>query len=104
VELCLFDAADRTVESMRVPLVERTNMVWHGYLPDARSSSAATGSTGPGARAGQRCAMKLLLDPYARAIGRPLAWHPSLFAFAAGSDAAGEADTSNSAPPPRSAP
>jgi len=101
VELCLFDAADRPIESMRVPLVERTNMVWHGYLPDARPGQLygyrVHGPWDP--RNGARFnAAKLLLDPYAKTIGRPLAWHPSLFAFAAGSDGSGDADNSNSAP------
>jgi glycogen operon protein len=101
VELCLFDAADRTVESMRVPLVERTNMVWHGYLPDARPGQLygyrVHGPWDP--RNGARFnPAKLLLDPYAKAIGRPLAWHPSLFAFAAESDGSSAADNSNSAP------
>jgi glycogen operon protein len=101
VELCLFDAADRMVESMRVPLVERTNMVWHGYLPDARPGQLygyrVHGPWDP--RNGARFnPAKLLLDPYAKAIGRPLAWHPSLFAFAAESDGSSGADNSNSAP------
>ena len=66
VELCLFDAADRPVESMRVPLVERTNMVWHGYLPDARPGQLygyrVHGPWDP--RTGARFnAAKLLLDP-----------------------------------------
>lgn len=36
IELCLFDGADGTVETARVPLVERDQGVWHAYLPDAR--------------------------------------------------------------------
>ena len=36
VELCLFDSADATKESARIALPEQTDMVWHGFLPDAR--------------------------------------------------------------------
>jgi glycogen operon protein len=35
VELCLFDPKGRR-EVERVELLERTNFVWHCYLPDAR--------------------------------------------------------------------
>ena len=36
VDLCLFDSPDAERESHCVTLPERTAMVWHGYLPDAR--------------------------------------------------------------------
>src|ERR1700754_4105216 len=68
VELCLFD--DEPHER-RVAMSERTDQVWHVYLPQAR----------PGLRYGYRVhgpwepaaghrfnPAKLLLDPYARAI------------------------------------
>ena len=35
VELCLFDSQDAEAESLTIPLPEQTDMVWHGYLPDA---------------------------------------------------------------------
>src|ERR1700759_4418686 len=35
VELCLFDSPESTQESVRIPLPEHTDLVWHGYLPDA---------------------------------------------------------------------
>ena len=34
VQLCLFNSAEAPLESVCVPLGERTNSVWHGYLPD----------------------------------------------------------------------
>ena len=34
VELCLFDSARMRPESQRIALPERTDLVWHGYLPD----------------------------------------------------------------------
>ena len=36
VELCLYDRPGDAEPSVRVSLRERTNMVWHVYLPDAR--------------------------------------------------------------------
>src|ERR1700685_2981500 len=35
VELCLFDGPGKR-ELLRVALPEQTDMVWHGYLPEAR--------------------------------------------------------------------
>ena len=35
VELCLFDPKGRH-ELQRVPLREQTDLIWHGYLPEAR--------------------------------------------------------------------
>jgi len=36
VELCLFGSRSEALETDRIRLSERTNMVWHAYLPDAR--------------------------------------------------------------------
>ena len=36
VELCLFDHPDDEKESARFELGERTDLIWHCYLPDAR--------------------------------------------------------------------
>jgi glycogen operon protein len=101
VELCLFDTTDAPTETLCVPLTERTNMVWHGYLPDA----------GPGQIYGFRVfgpwdpanghrfnPAKIVLDPYAKIVARPLAWHPSLFAYAPGTDGDGPAEMTDSAP------
>ncbi|HEU4353164.1 MAG TPA: glycogen debranching protein GlgX [Burkholderiales bacterium] len=70
VELCLFDPKGRR-EIERVPVRERTDFVWHCYLPEAR----------PGLLYGYRLhgphdpdrghrfdPSKILLDPYARLI------------------------------------
>ena len=35
VDLCIFDATGRR-ELQRIPLSERTDQVWHCYLPEAR--------------------------------------------------------------------
>ena len=34
VELCLFDSPDATHESVRIPIREQTNQIWHIFLPD----------------------------------------------------------------------
>jgi glycogen operon protein len=101
VELCLFDRATDARESVRIPVVDRTNDVWHVLLPDVR----------PGQLYGYRVAgpwnpssghrfnpAKVVLDPYARAIGRQIRWHPALFSYQLGTDGTGPEDTTDSAP------
>jgi isoamylase len=89
VELVLFDSSEATMESLCVPLRARTDTVWHAYLPDIRPGQLygyrVGGAWDPpsGARFSPA---KVLLDPYAKAIGRPLRWHPSLLAYQPGSD------------------
>jgi len=101
VHLCLFDDASATSERACVPLTERTDRVWHGYLPDLRPGQLygyrVYGPWDP-ARGLRFNPAKVLLDPYARAIGRPLSWHPSVFAFAADSEGDGAPTTDDSAP------
>jgi isoamylase len=87
VELCLFDSTDATKESKRIALREQTDMVWHAYLPDIAPGQLygyrVHGPYDP--RAGHRFnANKLLLDPYALAIGRRLTWDDSLFGYRIG--------------------
>jgi len=87
VELCLFNSPDAERESERIPLPERTDMVWHGYLPDVQ----------PGQLYGYRVhgpyepehghrfnPNKVLLDPYAKAIGRDLRWADEMFGYRIG--------------------
>jgi isoamylase len=77
VELCLFEE-NGLRESARLTLPERTDDVWHGYLPGAQ----------PGLLYGYRVhgpydplnghrfnPNKLLIDPYARALSGPLEWN-----------------------------
>jgi glycogen operon protein len=87
VELCLFDSPDATSESLTIPLPEHTDMVWHGYLPDVRPGQLygyrVRGPYDPGA--GHRFnPAKLLLDPYAKVVGRRERWDESLFGYTYG--------------------
>jgi glycogen operon protein len=71
VELCLFDDADPGREIARIPLRERTDQVWHAYLPEARPGLLYGYRVHGPARpeAGHRFnPAKVLLDPYARAV------------------------------------
>ena len=68
VELCLFDSADATKETARIALSEHTDMVWHGFLPDARPNQLygyrVHGPHDP--HAGHRFnPHKVVMDPYA---------------------------------------
>lgn len=87
VELCLFDAAG-TRETVRLPLPDCTDGIWHGYLPGA----------GPGLVYGYRAwgpydprnglrfnGNKLLLDPYARQLSGDIKWHDALHGYRVGS-------------------
>ncbi|MGH2635920.1 MAG: glycogen debranching protein GlgX, partial [Actinomycetota bacterium] len=87
VELCLFEGSSNGHESARIPVGERTDLVWHAYLPDVR----------PGARYGYRVhgpyapaeghrfnPNKLLLDPYGKAFTGTIEWSDALYGYAIG--------------------
>ncbi len=89
VELCLFDSAQARKESDCIPLPEHTNFVWHGYLPDVRPGQLygyrVYGPYDP--RKGFRFnPNKILLDPYAKAIGRGVRWSDSMFGYRLGDE------------------
>ena len=94
VELCLFDSVDAKQESVRIPMPENTDLVWHCYLPDAAPSLLygyrvyGPYEPGNGHRFNHN---KVLLDPYARYIRRNLKWDDSLFGYTCGH---GDADLS----------
>jgi len=84
VELCLFDSSDASRESVRVPLTEQTDRVWHAYLPDIRPGQLygyrVHGAYEP--NAGHRFnPSKIVLDPYAKAIGRTIRWNDRMFGY-----------------------
>ena len=84
VDLCLFEGA---VETGRVRLPERTEHVWHGYLPDVRPwqryGFRVHGPYAP--HEGHRCnPAKLLLDPYAKALSGPVTLGDEHFGYTVG--------------------
>ena len=87
VDLCLFDGPEATVESERIPLPEQTNMNWHGYVPDVRPGQLygyrLHGPWDP-AKGHRFNPNKVVLDPYAKAIARPVTWDDAMFGYTIG--------------------
>jgi len=88
VEVCLFDDPNAQREIERLALPERSEDVWHGYVP----------GLGPGQLYGYRVygpynpshghrfnPHKLLMDPYARALHGRLRWDNALYGYRIGS-------------------
>ncbi len=105
VELLLFDHPDDAAPAATLVLPERTGPIWHGYLFNLRPGQLygyrVHGPHQP--KRGHRFnSNKVLLDPYAKALGRPLRWDDSLFGYEIGSDEADlsfdEADSAAFAP------
>jgi isoamylase len=101
IELCLFDGpADR--RGRRVDLTERTDHVFHAYLPGERPGRLygyrAHGPYEPAL--GHRFnPNKLLFDPYAKAVGRGVTWDDALHGYTIGhADADLSFDERDSAP------
>jgi glycogen operon protein len=92
VDLCLFDSTEAKAPSACVPLPEHTDMVWHGYLPDIRPGQLyAYRVHGPyePSRGHRFNPHKLVLDPYAKSIGRIVRWDDAMFGYTIG-DPAGD--------------
>ena len=86
VELCLFSPNGKR-EIERIDLRERTDFVWHCYLPEARPDQLYGYRVhGPYApeRGHRFNAHKLLLDPYARMIVGHLRWTDAHFGYRVG--------------------
>jgi isoamylase len=87
VDLCLFDPTGNH-EIARLALPEYTDLVWHGYLPDARPhllyGYRVYGPYDP-PRGHRFNPNKLLLDPYAKALHGPLRWSDAHFGYRVGS-------------------
>jgi glycogen operon protein len=81
VELCLFDELG---QETRLPLIERENHVWHGYLagikPGQLYGFRVYGPHEP--ETGHRFnPAKLLIDPYAKAIAGDITHAPEIFGY-----------------------
>ena len=100
VELCLFDSADArwsgSASRWRSAPIASGMGTCRTCGPDSSTDIACTARGSP--QQGHRFnPAKVLLDPYARAIGRPPTWHPSLFAYRP-EPRRRPADTADSAP------
>ena len=90
VELCLFSPDDPEREVVRFTITERTDQVWHIYLPGVRAGTLygyrVYGAWDP-AQGRLYNPNKLLLDPYAKAINGPIEWNPAMFGYTLESEA-----------------
>ena len=87
VELCLFDSIEADKEAHRIPLPEFTDQVWHAYLPEVLPGQLygyrVHGPYEP--QQGHRFnPHKVLLDPYAKSIGRDVRWADEVFGYCVG--------------------
>ncbi len=84
VELLLFDSAQSNAPSSTRDLPGKTGPIWHGYVPDcAPGQLYAYRVHGPFTpEAGHRFnPNKVVIDPYARCIGREARWDSSLLGY-----------------------
>jgi isoamylase len=87
VELCLFNSPEDAKEFERIPLTERRDLVWHCYLPDIRPGQLyGYRVDGPYEPAhGHRFNVnKVVLDPYAKGIGRDVRWCDEMWGYKIG--------------------
>jgi glycogen operon protein len=87
VELCLFDGPEDAEAAQVLDMRERTDLIWHCYLPDARPGQLygyrVHGPYEP--EAGHRFNHhKLLIDPYAQAISGTIKWSDALYGYPIG--------------------
>ncbi len=81
VELCLFESVTSTKESQRIALDKDADSIWRAHVPNLK----------PGCLYGYRVygpyhpaeghrfnPSKLLIDPYAKALGRTMQWHEAM--------------------------
>ncbi|MCD6049879.1 MAG: glgX [Verrucomicrobia bacterium] len=87
VDLCLFDEADSAEESRVIRIRNRTNQIWHVFVPDLLPGQCygyrVHGPYEP--EKGHRFnPSKLLLDPYAKAITGGVKWDDEMFGYVLG--------------------
>ncbi|MDP3919425.1 MAG: glycogen debranching protein GlgX [Candidatus Omnitrophota bacterium] len=84
VALCLFESSEASNEAHRIPLKERTHWIWHCYIPGLKPGQLygyrVYGRYAP--KEGHRFnGHKVLLDPYAKVIGRRVDWRDEMFGY-----------------------
>ena len=87
VELCLFEGPDSAKESHCIRVEERTDQIWHVYLPGLWPSQhygyRVHGPYDP--EAGHRFnPNKLLIDPYAKSFAGTIEWSDAMFGYRLG--------------------
>ncbi|MCA1833167.1 MAG: glycogen debranching protein GlgX [Actinomycetota bacterium] len=87
VTLCLFDHPDDAKATDEIDLHERTDLIWHAYLPDVRPGQLygyrIDGPYEP--QRGHRFnPKKLLIDPYAKAISGQVQWTDAMYGYTIG--------------------
>jgi glycogen operon protein len=87
VELCLFASDTDAEPTARVWMRERTDMIWHAYLPDVRPGQLygyrVHGPYEP-SRGHRFNPAKLLVDPFAKAVTGPIRWSDAVFGYVPG--------------------
>lgn len=84
VDLCLFDDPGAPAETVSVRIAEKTNQVWHCFIPELKAGQLygyrVRGPYDP--RNGHRFnSAKLLLDPYAKAVTGLVNWSCEMFGY-----------------------
>ena len=87
IDLCLFDHDRQDQETHRIRIEERTDQVWHVYLPEIRPGQLygyrVHGPYEPDA--GHRFnPSKLLIDPYTKALTGVVKWSEAMFGYRLG--------------------
>ena len=89
IELCLFDDETGNIEQTRIKLPKKTNNIWHVFVhnlkPNTKYGYRVYGEYNPdmGLRFNHH---KLLIDPYAKNLDRPLKLHNSMYSYNLGQD------------------
>jgi len=88
-ELLLFDKPNDTKPAHVEPLKERTDLVFHAYLPDVQPGQLygyrVDGPYKP-AEGHRFNRNKVLFDPYGKAVGREATWDHALFGYTIGDE------------------
>ena len=87
IELCIFDESGK-YELQRIDVRERTDEIWHCYLPEARPGTLygyrAYGPYDP-SKGHRFNPHKLLIEPYAKHLQGPLQWSDAHYGYRVGS-------------------
>ena len=84
VELCLYREEDPSTEIARIPVKERTDLVWHVYIPGLKPGQLygyrVDGPYEP--QKGHRFNPAILvLDPYGKALSGRIQWDDALYGY-----------------------